>query len=470
MKKGIKKSLGITLAMVLSLGALTACGGAKDPADDKKETESSVVKETEKETETSETEQIPEKDMGGMVVTIASWADVVEPEEKANAQEEELWNYRHEMMDKWNFGFEEKAIVQWNTSLEQFSTSTMAGTPEAEIFRFHTNFVLGAMNSELAYDLATLDSIDLKDPKWNQSAIEVMTRGDSVYGIATNAEPRLGLYYNKRLFEEAGLDPELLYDLQASGEWTWEKFEEISEKVTRDIDNDGVSDVYAINASASEFYKIVVLSNNGKYVDIDENGKYVNASTSPETMEALQWATDYFAKDYDLYPESWETTYQEQLFTNGKVAMTIADRWKTMIWKDMEDDFGFVCFPKGPKADNYSVMSNDEIWVIPNTYSKEEAENIISALDVWANPAPGYTAEEAFMTTQYPLFRDDRAVDETLALMREPGVAKIDFCNIIPEVTTNAFADDLYWNGVTPTQALESKKGEWEAAIEAANK
>lgn len=50
--------------------------------------------------------------------------------------------------------------------------------------------------------------------------------GDSI-------EPKGGLYFNKRLLSEAGIEPQSIYDLQESGDWTWDKFEEICKQIAR---------------------------------------------------------------------------------------------------------------------------------------------------------------------------------------------------------------------------------------------
>ncbi|WP_305767017.1 extracellular solute-binding protein [Candidatus Epulonipiscium viviparus] len=207
----LRKFLCLGLA-VLTIGALTACGGEEETAATT-ETAAPVAPVA----EVAEPEE-PVRDLGGLVVTIATWVDVVEPEVKNSAYEEALWEHRHEMMEKHNFKFEELALAPWNGMLELFSTSVLAGDPAAEIFRFHANYTLAAAQSGLAYDLSTLDSIDADDPVvWNPSLAEVMTIGDAQYGVGEKGRPKQMLYFNKRLFEEAGLDPNLPYDLQASG-------------------------------------------------------------------------------------------------------------------------------------------------------------------------------------------------------------------------------------------------------------
>lgn len=455
--------------------SLTGCAGDDEPTSTTTETkQEEVVEKTEtveKETPTEEVkEEIPAeptRDLGGLVVTIASWADVVEPEEKANAYEEAVWEYRHEMMDTYNFSFEELALVQWNTGLEEMSTTTLAGQPSAEIFRFHPSFIGQVIESGLAADVSKSPEIDLTEDKWNDIAVQMATKDEGVYGLAVSFEPRKGLYFNKRLFEEAGLEPDLLYDLQASGEWTWEKFEELSEILTRDTDNDGVNDIYALAIQPGHFMEIAILSNNGFYVGKDENGDYYNNLESPEVMEALEWATEYCKNDYELFPPgAGNYAKQNVLFQDGKVAMHVADEWEAMNYvKNMADDFGFVCFPKGPKATQYAVGQSDELWVIPNSYTQEEVDDILFALNLWTTPPPGYDGPDDWMTQLYPLYRDERAVEETNVLMKEPGVQRIDYKNFLGNKVNLNFGDQLYWQGVTPAEAVEAIKGQMDAAL-----
>ncbi|ONI45384.1 hypothetical protein AN642_01630 [Epulopiscium sp. SCG-B10WGA-EpuloA2] len=216
-----------------------------------------------------------------------------------------------------------------------------------------------------------------------------MSKGDSYYGIGEKSRPKKMIFFNKRLFEEAGLDPDLLYDLQASGEWTWDKFMEVSDSLTQDTDNDGVNDTYAIIMNAASFAEAVVFSNDGEYVGKDEEGNYFNGLESPETVAALEWVADYWKTDYDLVPAHWNG--HKELFLTGQAAMYMGDEWESVDFTQdqMVDDWGLVCFPKGPNAEHYQASYKDPGWVIPNTYTKEEAEDIAFALELWYGPVPG---------------------------------------------------------------------------------
>ena len=144
---------------------------------------------------------------------------------------------------------------------------------------------------------------------------------------AMDHEPTAGIYFNKRLLEEAGIDPESIYELQRNNEWTWDKFEELCKQVQKDTDNDGVIDLYAMTNFSSTLYPAAVYSNGGQFIGKDENGFY-NDLESDATMEALNWALDMIDKYEMVYPEdaAWDYTYTA--FANGEAVFTCAESYK----------------------------------------------------------------------------------------------------------------------------------------------
>ncbi|OON93509.1 MAG: hypothetical protein ATN31_06040 [Candidatus Epulonipiscioides saccharophilum] len=466
----LNKFLANTFISVLTISALTACGGADEPAVvEENSTVATATEETVKPTTEEEATSEPEvvRDLGGLHVTIATWVDVLEPEVKASAQEEALWEYRHEMMKKHNFTIEEKALGKWNSTLELMSTSMIAGDPAAEVFHISASFVSTAMNNDLTYDLATLDEIDPHHWKWDPAVTDFLTRGESIYGVFPVQTPDNFLFYNKRLFEEAGLDPDLPYDLQASGEWTWEVFKEIAEKLSRDTDNDGINDIYAITTT-TKLYDFAMTSNGGEMVSRDENGRFINTLNTPENIEALTWATEFLRNDYDAPVTHWDGGY-EQMFIMGQVAMMPHDKEKLLLLQDMEDDFGMVIFPKGPKATDYHVTGTGAGWFIPATFSPEEAADIAFALDIWASEPPGYDAADDWMMEDYKLFRDERAVEETMVLTKQPGMMSLNNRLNIAGINANELYHAMLYDGKTTIEAVESVMGMLDSAVANAN-
>ncbi|ONI44128.1 hypothetical protein AN641_08165 [Candidatus Epulonipiscioides gigas] len=77
-------------------------------------------------------------------------------------------------------------------------------------------------------------------------------------------------------------------------------------------------------------------------------------------------------------------------------------------------------------------------------------------------PTPGYDDPDAWKMSSYSNYRDDRAVEETLSIAREPGVAKFGYEDVIvASVNTNLFINRIYINNMTPVEAVESIRGIW---------
>ena len=145
----------------------------------------------------------------------------------------------------------------------------------------------------LLYDLSKLDAFDFEnDPKWSKESIEYYTINGAIYGARpSDNEPGDYLLWNKRLFQEAGLDPDLPYKLQAEGKWDWEHFEELCQKLTKDIDNDGITDIYGFGGNDGTIMNMGIYSNGAKFVDRDETGKLIDGTVFDSSVERGEPAT-----------------------------------------------------------------------------------------------------------------------------------------------------------------------------------
>ena len=159
----------------------------------------------------------------------------------------------------------------------------------------------------------------------------------------------------------------------------------------------------------------------------------------------MQWAVSLIEKGYEMpTPEDANWDWFISAFHDSKVAMTVAEEYKVGTWADMEDDFGFVLFPKGPKSTGYATNVSENIAVIPACYDKETAEKIAFAYNLWTNPTPGYEDDDDWKSSYYTMFRDERAIDETLATMYEPGVGKVEYLPLIYGISMGDIAYNVY--------------------------
>ncbi len=474
MKKTMKKLLPLMLILILSISMLTACGEkADDTGDDKDVTSNDDVIDNEDVDSDKEVEE--DIDLDGMDIVIGDWWTSAEPAEAKTQQEEDTFAYRDSIQEKYNFTIKQVGITDWGGMQELFTTSVMADDPAAEIFLLGQDWTAQPLANGLLYDLATIENFDFSESKWNKSTIDLMTYGDSIYGMATGTpEPKMGLYWNKRLFEEAGIERDLPYDLQASGEWTWEEFEKLAKTLTRDTDNDGTIDTYAMVSFSPDLFRAAMMVNNAKFIGRDDSGKFYNATTEPQFLESMQWAVGLIEDGYEKPVPSDDANWDWFIpaFHDSQVAMQFAEQYKVGQWADMTDDWGFVLPPKAKADDPYSVYFGDNVVVIPATYDAETAEKIAFAYNLYTNPTPGYEDEaDAWKEGYYPNFRDARAVDETLALMYAPETRVV--TEFQPFVYGTDTGEDFIWNvyGLdnTPAEKIEELSPKWESLINDAN-
>ncbi|MBQ6695677.1 MAG: extracellular solute-binding protein [Lachnospiraceae bacterium] len=418
-------------------------------------------------------------DLGGIEVIIRDWWSSGEVAEPNNAFEEAQQEYREWIQETYNFTIKEQAISGWGSTPQDFVDYATSGGEEYYVFTLRQGGeFISAMNSGLMYDLSKLDCLDFTEEKWNKSGLhELATYPDgAIYAMrAIDPEPRRGLFFNKRLVEEAGYDPDDFYKWQANGEWTWEKFEEVCAKVQRDTDADGITDIYAMTQQGSEFYMAAVCSNNGHFINkID--GKFVNELDSQATLDALQWAMDLRAKYEMPQPEgsNWDFFLAE--FKNGK-GVFIADQVyranQDFSVDNMEDEFGFLCFPMGPNATTYNSWYEDNPLVIPACYDDEKAWKIAFAYNLYTEPIAGFEDVENWKTGYYSQFRDTESVDNSISLIVNNG--SVTHHTFVPGIDLGA---DILWNlgnagedgtVATPAQKAEELKNSWQAYIDDAN-
>jgi len=272
------------------------------------------------------------------------------------------------------------------------------------------------------------------------------------------------------LFREAGLDPNLLYDLQKQGTWTWDKFLEIAKKLTRDVNNDGITDIYAMTCDlSSEILDALVSSNGAMYVGKDKNGMLYNASNRPEFIEAVRFYMQLRdAKVMKPKPPGDSTPWNWFIpeFQDGRVAMRIDQQYlATNDLTTMKDDWGMVLPPKGPRSKNYVVFNDENVRVIPaKGYTKEQIDAILWAYQAWVTPSDNDWKKEV-----YPKYRDRRAVDETIAMIRDQKYWQWKYHLHVPGLQRGGIAWEIWYHEGEPAQLVEKVQNSWNALIEDAN-
>ena len=183
-----------------------------------------------------------------MEIIVRDWWSPEEPAEPSNDYEESLDAYREWIQETYNFKIKQVAISDWGTTPQDFvDYVTTGGDDNNYVFILRGDAaIVSAMGNGLMYDLSTLDCLDFTKDKYTLNLIhEQYAKGDAIYAMSAGlAEPRTGVYFNKKVLADANVDFNEIYDAQKNGTWTWDKFTEIMDKVQVDKDNDGVNDIW----------------------------------------------------------------------------------------------------------------------------------------------------------------------------------------------------------------------------------
>jgi len=406
--------------------------------------------------------------LGGMDVIIADWWSPTEVPEPTNAAEEATAEYRAWIQKTYNFTIKQIGVTSWGSSPEFFTNFATNGGPENYVYIMRQNAISAPMRNGLFYDLSTLTALNFNDPKWVQSIKGLTTVGNKIYGMrAEEPEPKFGVYFNKRMLQEAGINPDSLYDMQKNGTWTWAEFEKICARITRDTNNDGVNDVYALTSFSKDFFNMVVASNGATFIGRDSNGRFYNATKENAFIEAMNWGNNIVRRYEMPYPEGASWNYAYAAFRNGEAAMTVAAVYEAGNIRAMKDDYGFVCFPKGPRMKDYVNIWDDNVYVIPACYDAARANKIAFAYNLYTEPTPGWDGADDWKIFYYNRYRDPRAVDETIAILRKNGV--IWYQTLIPSIDTGDIIYQVYGGWATPAEKIEEVATSWQPFINEAN-
>ncbi len=181
-----------------------------------------------------------------------------------------------------------------------------------------------------------------------------------IYEIILHAVPSRMLFYNAQVFKNASLkDPLYWYE---KGQWNWSKLEELAKKLTKDQNNDGITDQYGFGGESLAF--MVMGSVNESFIKLDKNGKVVNNLKSANLAKAMKFFVD-LQTTFKVWPPS--PSFSD--IVNGKLAMGYFGAWNIFTVEGAEKKFndGQIQFVPSPTADgmkkNYNFPVYESVFI-----------------------------------------------------------------------------------------------------------
>ncbi len=231
-----------------------------------------------------------------------------------------------------------------------------------DVFWMSSGFVDEFANDGLILNIQSfVDASDLEadffEASFNAARVGDKTTGD-MYAFPIYFVETL-LYYNKDLFDAAGVD-------YPTSEWTWDDFLTAAEALTFDENGDGLLDQYGYYFFGRYAHvESWVYQNNGRLLSEDRTAFEPNANA----VEAIEFLNSLI-NEHGVAPTPAETAGLDNPFRIGLAAMWIDGVWNIGGNRDVEGlNFGISTIPRGPQweqdiaygwADMVSIASTTE--------------------------------------------------------------------------------------------------------------
>jgi hypothetical protein len=369
----------------------------------------------------------------------------------------------------------------------------LTGNKDYGVYLLEGKQVMQLYKQNLLFPLSD-SSVELPERDFNKMTENLVTFNGKVYassmGATADAWQDGVIFYNKRLFAEIGEDPDVLYNMQRDGTWTWNAFENFLRRLTVDFNNDGIIDQHGTAFDwdpTCGLLESLIYTNNADFVTLDDNGVFHDGTKTPAFLEAVQFykrlLTEGVIKLHDAIPHhdpnnpDWVATqvewgYSYWQFMDGKVAMLLAPEWVKTMMGGMVDDYGMVLPPKGPRAAGYRVGSTCRWFGIPSFFTKDEVDVILTAYKGWEDDGRPYDPDGWKEGHRWAV-RDTRSIEETGVMQRDNRNVAYKIHSLVPGYTDGPMAEFVHEIVVTdssPAQLLESYTPRFLAFIDAANR
>ena len=288
-------------------------------------------------------------------------------------------------------------VVGWAQCQDKATTLAAAGSPAAMAYvgsRTLKEFAL----SEL---IVPVPMTEEEQGLYYPHIVDTVTFEGTQWGVPIAFSTK-AFYWNKDIFEAAGLDPN-------TPPATWEEEIAFAKQITENTDFAG----YGLSAKTFDntMHQFLhwVYTNNGQIIDADDN----IVMDSPEVLAALQ-------AYQDIVPYSVEgaTAYEQNemraIFLDGQVGMLQASVGAAMRLADTDINWGVANLPLGPSADSPgTLLITDSLAIFAGSGVEEKAiefAKFITSPDVQLEYEMSPTAG---LTPLRPSARVDQLVEES---------------------------------------------------------
>lgn len=364
-KRGLKLSLCMVLALLLVLSACSGGNDNKAPKENDGQAQGGGQQAGEGAGAEGNAPSPGTEPDGDHKIEITTW-DAVNPDDMRKPFFDEVFAAFEK--EHPNIIVKREAMPASVGDREIFVTS-MAGGSGPDAYHYGHFPIMGDwIKQGFALDLTSRWEAFAGKDQYLPSSLEAGTYNGALYGVP-NTMYIMGLVYNKKRFEEAGLDPNVAPE-------TWDEFVEFGKKLT---DKSKQQYGYALLGMewADWFFEYYVWQAGGDLTTRHEDGTVTLDFTKDWTVQALQFYKDMKWK-HEMVQNNVVQSMDDNVndFFQGRAAMMLhsSEVFGGLVAGGMDlNEIGFAPYPKGPAGKNPAQMGG-AYWLINPQSSKEKQD------------------------------------------------------------------------------------------------
>jgi multiple sugar transport system substrate-binding protein len=285
----------------------------------------------------------------------------------------------------------------------RLASDLVAGTPPDVILLNYSRYAGFARRGQLAaLDSYLAASKLVGKSDFYQEALAPFTWQDKLVCLPQNVSS-LVVYYNKRLFDEAGIP-------YPSADWSWDDFLRTAKALTRDTSG---GEQFGLGTQASLFRVApFIWQNGGQLVDRPRFPTRLTIMTE-QGLEAIQWFVDLRLKHKvmpDAVAEKAESS--DSRFQNGRLGMYLNSRVRVPTFRQIRG-FEWDVAPLPRRQQRATILHSDGFCMTEKSANKDVAWTFIEfAMSVEGQTllaATGRTVPSLKAVANSPVFLDPNA-------------------------------------------------------------
>ena len=258
--------------------------------------------------------------------------------------------------------------------------SILAGDDQYDIILPHSRTAFQYAIQDALVNYNEVGTLNLDAEWWSQDIVDSANINNYLYVLDGDVQTHrleygFAMYFNKRIFDELGLD--YPYQMALDGEWTFDEFSKLVKQGSKDLNGDGIlkpdDDQFGYYTWPT-FGPIEVLYSGGQRVYAkNTKGIPTLSINSPKTVEIF---SKYFSlcNTEDVFLKKTSVNVKEDLFNAGRAMFADKGLGSARSMRNMADDFGILPWPKFTKEDNYNTVINGHASLVCMPVTVEDPE------------------------------------------------------------------------------------------------